>query len=228
MFNRFYNLDGLPDLTAEQVTEVQESYTMLYRCTQLLQATYAAGGHGHLEQPPTAMSWEEDCVQQWIRGAACSCVHLAACQFDRNWNKAWLLATSVPPLQQMASTRDHNRNIHENIMGKRVSSGRYMSRLTAEYSPKLAEAFALLVAPLIDSPQRDLSIEQALQMLPIKGPYDPPFAVQDGAGFVSAPDWSMPHALTDGMFRKIPQTMDEYRFEKRLASTRSGSFFSRH
>ena len=194
------HLEGLPGLTAEQLTKVQDSYTMLYRCTQLLQATYAAGGHGHLEQPPTAMSWEEDCSQQWIQSAACCCIHLAACHFDKNWNKAWLFATSFPPLSVLGCTCEHDRNSHENIMGKKDASGRYVSRLTAEYPSKLAEAFANIVAPLIDSNNIDLSMSNVMSLLPIKGITDPPFAVQDGAGFVSSPDWSLPQSLTEDTF----------------------------
>ena len=197
------HLSGLPGLSADQMSRVQNSYIMLYRCTQLLQATYAAGGHGHLEQPPTAMSWEEDCAQQWIQSAACSCVHLAACHFDKNWNKAWLFATSFPPLQVLGCVCEHDRNSHENIMGKKDASGRYVSRLTAEYPSQLADSFANIVAALIDSNNTDLSFSQALSLLPIKGIHDPPFAVQDGAGFVSSPDWSLPQSLKEDTFQSF-------------------------
>ena len=132
---------GLPGLSAEQMSRVQDSYIMLYRCTQLLQATYAAGGHGHLEQPPTA-SWEEDCTQQWIQGAACCCVHLVA------------FCSSFPPLQILGCICD--RNSLENIMGKKDASGCYVSRLIAEYPLKLAESFANIAASLIDSNSKDL------------------------------------------------------------------------
>ena len=110
--------------------------------TQLLQATYAAGGHGHLEQPPTA-SWEEDCTQQWIQGAACCCVHLVA------------FCSSFPPLQILGCICD--RNSLENIMGKKDASCCYVSRLIAEYPLKLAESFANIAASLIDSNSKDLS-----------------------------------------------------------------------
>ena len=197
------HLEGLPGLTAEQLSKVQSSYVMVYRCTQLLQATYAAGGHGHLEQPPTAMSWEEDCAQQWTQSAACCCIHLAACHFDKNWNKAWLFATSFPPLKVLGCVCEHDRNSHENIMGKKDASGRYISRLTAEYPSKLAEAFANIVAPIIDSNNVDLSIPQVMALLPIKGITDPPCAVQDGAGFVSSPDWSLPQSLKEDTFQSF-------------------------
>lgn len=142
---------GLPGLNADQMTRVQDSFIILYRCTQCLQATYASGGHGHLEQPPTAMSWEEECSQQWISTAACSCINLAACHFERNWNKAWLLATSLAALQVLGCVCEHDRSTHEDIVGKKDSTGRYLSRQTAEYPPKLASAFATIVSPLIDS-----------------------------------------------------------------------------
>ena len=164
-------------LNAEQLSTVQASYVVLYRCTQLLQATYAAGGHGHLEQPPTALSWEDDCAQQWIQSAAYCCIHLAAGHFDKNWNKTWTFTTSFPPLKVLGFVCEYDGNNHENTMGKKDASGRYISSLTAEYPGKLAEAFSNIVAPLIDSNQVDLSIPQVLALLPIQGITDPPFAV---------------------------------------------------
>ena len=102
-------LEGLPGLNAAQLSKVQASYVLLYRCTQLLQATYAAGGHGHLDQQPSALSWEEDSAQQWIQSAACCCIHLAACHFDTNWNKAWPFATSFPPLKVLGCACEHDQ-----------------------------------------------------------------------------------------------------------------------
>ena len=78
-------LDGFPDLDADQLSKVQNSHTMLFRCTEILQVVYSAGGHGHLEQPPSAMSWMEGCTRNWLLSGGHYCVHLAACAFQRDW-----------------------------------------------------------------------------------------------------------------------------------------------
>ena len=82
------HIDGLPGLDCQSTLKLQNSFTMLDRCCQCLLAIYSSGGHGHLEQPPTAMSWQEPSVQQWLRTSGAFCIHLAACKFGRNWNKA--------------------------------------------------------------------------------------------------------------------------------------------
>ena len=46
-----------------------------------------SGGHSHLEQPASAMSWEEPFVQQFLLECQCSCINLAACKFGENWLK---------------------------------------------------------------------------------------------------------------------------------------------
>ena len=50
-----------------------------------------------------------------------------------------------------------------------------------------------------------MSFSQAMSLLSIKGVFDPPFAVQDGTGFVSSPDWSMPQSLSSGHFKSFRQ-----------------------
>ena len=52
-------LQGVPGLTPHELAKVQTSYTMLSRCLTCSSLSHAAGGHVHLEQPPSAMSWLE-------------------------------------------------------------------------------------------------------------------------------------------------------------------------
>ena len=60
-------LDGVPGISGDDLLKVQESNLMLERCIHLLQLVIASGGHGHLEQPSSAMSWEEPLVRSFIR-----------------------------------------------------------------------------------------------------------------------------------------------------------------
>ena len=59
------HLDGVPGISGQNLLRVRESSTMLLRCIQCLQVVVSSGGHGHLEQPKTAMSWSEPAVQQF-------------------------------------------------------------------------------------------------------------------------------------------------------------------
>ena len=100
-------LEGLDNLTAEETQRLQESYTMLSRCCACLEAIHSSGGHGHLEQPLSAMSWKEKCTKQWLVTGQCKCVHVAACNVGKNWHKSWLFASSFSNLTQMASVCHH-------------------------------------------------------------------------------------------------------------------------
>ena len=68
------HLQGVPGLSGPELQKVQESFTMLERCVNCLNLTVSAGGHSHLEQPKTAMSWEEPVVQAFIQQHACICI----------------------------------------------------------------------------------------------------------------------------------------------------------
>ena len=59
-------LQGVSGLSSYELQQVQESYLMLSRCVTCLTLIFQAGGHVHLEQPPSAMSWLEDCVTQFL------------------------------------------------------------------------------------------------------------------------------------------------------------------
>ena len=52
------HLQGVPGLSSAELQKVQESSTILERCVTCLRVTFQAGGHSHLEQPASAMSWE--------------------------------------------------------------------------------------------------------------------------------------------------------------------------
>ena len=67
---------------------------MLTRCVLCASLTFDAGGHCHLEQPPSAMSWQEPEVQSFISTCRCYCTVVAACHYDRDWSKRWMFCTS--------------------------------------------------------------------------------------------------------------------------------------
>ena len=82
------HLQGVPGLTPQELAKVQTSYAMLSRCLTCLSLIHAAGGHVHLEQPPSAMSWLEPETQQFVKTIGIHCINLAACLYGKDWHKS--------------------------------------------------------------------------------------------------------------------------------------------
>lgn len=162
----------------------------LSRSVQVVQVTYISGGHGHMEQPLGAMSWEESCMQDYITQGSCICCAVAACQVGRDWGKYWLFASTYAEMETIASQCPHPQGSRQNFAGKTDAHGRFLSKLTAAYPPKLCEAIAGLVSPLVSRHKQDVRIESLKTLLPIKAVESLPFARQDGGGFTSQADWS--------------------------------------
>lgn len=211
--------DGRPDLTGEELLRVQESQLMLERCILLLQTTIAAGGHGHLEQPSSAMSWDQPVVQDFIRQHSITCCHVAACGYGRNWYKSWLFASTLPTLATLACVCNHPVGSHEQIGGVRTVSGSFKSRETAEYPDELCVKMAHLLLPLLTKNHSNFSVEQALEVLPIKSRTSPPFVRHDGGGFPSAGDWSAVHGQPDtfsSIRKRFMQLILDQRLDKQI------------
>ena len=208
-------LQGIPGLSGPDLQKVQESFLMLERCVQCLHLTIAAGGQGHLEQPKTAMSWDEPIVQQFIKQHSCHCISMSACGYGRDWHKHWMFASTFAALIKMACSCPHPQGSHQQIAGVKTATGHYLSRATAEYPEALAQEFAQLIMPLISDQQRELTLTTYESYLPIKGISDPPFSRQDGAGFVSQSDWSSSHKFEDS-FQVLRRNFFREIMDKRL------------
>ena len=158
----------------------------------------------HLEQPPSAMSWLEDCVVQFLKLISVWCVVMAACAYDADWYKSWMFASSFEAISSLGALCDHPPNSHQSIRGTRADSGEFLSRQTACYPAALASKFAQIVIPLFSRTSHDWQWKDRYSLLPIKGRYDPPLGQEDGAGIFSSPDWSLPD-------RDVPDTFKELR-----------------
>ena len=196
-------LDGRPNLNATDMQSIQDSNLMLTRCVQLATVTYSGGGHSHVEQPPSAMSWQEPVVQQFLTTCHCSCVIVAACHFGRSWYKSWMFATTLRELSNLGCTCDHPPGSHQNIAGVRASSGEFMSRQTAEYPEPLCQALSNYIAPVVSKSNLDFSMSDVEALLPVKSLDSPPFARQDGGGSPSQADWSAPPDNAVDTFRTL-------------------------
>ena len=196
-------MDGIPDLTADELLRLQNSALLLARCVQAISCAYTAGGHGHLEQPSGAMSWREPTTKNWLLLANCSLILLAACGFDWDIKKTWLFASSFSALAAMAVVCEHPAGSHQSIAGVKDSHGIYLSRRSAAYPAKLANQFAQIISVLLSPSADGLDWNSVFSFFPKKGLHQDPKSFVDGGGLVSTPDWSQPPPGLDNMFRPI-------------------------
>ena len=208
-------LQGRPDLTSAQLLRVQESNIMLERCIICIRLVSSSGGHGHLEQPSSAMSWQEPVVQQYLQQEACSCVSIAACGYGRDWSKTWMLASTFSDIEKLAWSCPHPKGTHQQIAGALSPEGHFLSRDTAQYPPLLAEKLAELILPLLTTNGISIALSHLDQYLPVKSLADPPFPRQDGGGFASKADWSAQHSYED-CFKTLRQNFFSHIMDNRL------------
>lgn len=161
-------LQGVPGLGAADLAKVQTSYTVLSRCLTCLSVVHSSGGHVHLEQPSSAMSWLEPETQSFIRSIGHHCINVAACHFGKNWHKNWMFSSSLPTLTQLGCTCPHPPGSHEQVAGRTNQAGDFFSRDTACYPDMLASRFAEIIAPLLSSHAGDISWNARKQIIPIK------------------------------------------------------------
>ena len=200
-------LDGRAGLSTDEAQRLQDSFLQLSRGVQCLRVAYAAGSHGHFEQPTNAMSWEEEVVQCWLSESHALCINIPACAYGWDIYKSWLFATSLDSLTVLAHVCDHPINSHQSIEGIKDSSSSYLSKATAQYPADFATAFADQVIPLISMRSSAISLEAAMAFSPVKSLQDPPQAFQDGGGVFSRPDWSYPPSECDNLFASLRTEM---------------------
>ena len=199
-------LDGLPNLNPKDLEKVQSSHTLMARSVLCLELIFAAGGHGHLEQPTNSMAWLEPIVRRFIKFCALFLVNFPACSYNRNWYKSWLLACTYPAMKSLGSKCQHPAGTHEQIAGARTAEGVYKSRATAEYPTEMCQAIAGLIAPLCSPSQRCLlDLDAAQAHIPIKQLHELPVSYEDGGGLFSEPDWSRPHRSVPDCFHDLRQ-----------------------
>ena len=196
-------MQGIPDLSPAEQQRLQDSATLLDRSVNSVQCTYVAGGHGHVEQPSGAMSWREPSTRNWIQMANCCLILLAACAFDWDIRKTWLFASSFEPLSAIAAVCTHAQGSHKSIAGTKDEHGIYLSRRSAAYPTKLAEAFAQKNSVLLSPLKDDISWDSAFSLFPHKDWFQDPKSFVDGGGLQSSPDWSRPPADKENIFRSV-------------------------
>ena len=188
---------GIPAPTPQEQFRLDQSRELLHRAVCCLQHVHATGGQGHLEAPPNAFTWNDPIVQSWLRQQKCQCMVFAACSYGLDISKNWMFACSHDWFTDLSSQCSHQH--HPSFAGLQDDSGAYLSRLTAEYPPDLAQAITSRLSSQIGPQIPHLSLPSALSMIPVKPLRDPPHALRDGGGLGSQPDWSSPPNMADAL-----------------------------
>ena len=209
-------LQGVPGLNSDELLQVQNSYMMLFRCVTCLTLIYQAGGHAHLEQPPTAMSWLEDCVKSFLTLISAWCVVISACGYGKNWYKQWMFASSWQRISELGHLCQHPPGSHISLVGTISETGEFLSRQTACYPEALATSFAHIVAPLVTQTSRDWQWDDISRIPPMKDIYSPPFGQEDGGGLPSNPDWSLGNRVAKDFFGSLRKKWAQRILDNRL------------
>ena len=163
------HLDGVPNLSPAALEKVQTSHTLMARSVLCLELVFAAGGHGHLEQPTNSMAWLEPLVRRFIKFCAIFLVNFPACAYNRNWYKSWLLACTYPAMKSLGSICKHPPHTHEQIAGVRTADGSFMSNDSAEYLNERFQTIAAIIQlDVFPSKRQNLDLASAQAAIPIK------------------------------------------------------------
>jgi len=194
------------------------SQEILHRTVTVLEVNFSHGGVSALEQPSSAMSWEEPVVQEARNHFLLHTAEFAHCKFLQDdeipFQKEWRFVSSIAGFAE-ASSRCECPTRHSSFRGKRLPSGEFVSASTAEYPTLLAKhlcKFILMEDMIVQSPTT-ISWSMALQsLLP-----HPPMRfshIPDGAGLVSSALWPIPY-VTDA-FQDLRKSLHNLILQHRL------------
>lgn len=185
------------------------SREIIHRSLNLLHVNHIHGGYSSLEQPLSAMSWDEPKVQEARRDFLHESAIISHCRVkpdeDASLNKHWQFVSNITgfhraELQCTCTTK------HDSFAGKREPDGTFTSRKTAEYPQKLVVHLAGFLR-LDDPPSGDgefVAWDSVMSNLPRKPPAKFEH-IPDGAGLVSASSFQV------GYFQEPTKKVGIYR-----------------
>ena len=188
------HMDGVPHLSPAEQQRVRDSTEIHQRSRDLLRASFAKGAEGGFEQPPNAMSWLQSDNVHLLKEIGATCAHVAACAHDLDMHKSWAFCGTRKELATLSSTCPHGEGAHTRLQHKRTASGNFLSSQCAAYPPSLAAQLAS-VASLSVTRQlgTQISIQQALSLMPSAFSPIPRPLVCDGSGNNSTADHCLPN-----------------------------------
>lgn len=194
------------------------SQEILHRTVTVLEVNFFHGGVSTLEQPSSAMSWDEPVVQEAGNHFLLHTAEFAHCKFLQEneipFQKEWRFVSSIAGFAD-ASSRCECPTRHSSFRGKRLPGGEFVSASTAEYPILLAKhlcKFILMEDMIVQNPTT-LSWSVALQsLLP-----HPPMRfshIPDSAGLVSSALWPIPYVADS--FQDLRKSLHNLVFQHRL------------
>ena len=194
------------------------SQEILFRTVQLLTVNFYHGGVSSLEQPSSAMSWDEPFVQGARDHFLLHTAEFSHCNFleddEEPFQKEWRFVSSIAGFSKASATCTCGRT-HASFRGKRLSSGDFVSSTTAEYPKLLGKhlcRFILLEDMVVPNPVT-ISWKDALRTLL----HHPPMRfshIPDGASLVSSALWPIPYV--PDAFRMLRNSLHDLIFRHRL------------
>ena len=134
------HMQNLPGLSEEEQQRHRVSRTLFVRCVAILEAVYAAGGHVVLEHPVNSLAWLEPEAVAFMKRIQADLNVIPACKYGMNIYKRWLFVSSYRELRALSGCCQHEPDAHVDIRGKRDASGKYLSKLTADFPAQLCNA----------------------------------------------------------------------------------------
>ena len=110
------HIDGLPSNSPLEQLAVEESAAIHDR-SRILLSEVDKKGAGHLENPATSMTWDDPLMVQWVHTVAPFAAQASACQFGRDWAKAWMFVANRPDILAVAKSCPHAASAHQQIAG---------------------------------------------------------------------------------------------------------------
>ena len=176
------------------------SKEILNRTTNILHVNHIHGGYSAMEQPLSAMSWDEPFVQEARTDFLTESSIISHCRVrDRDsipLNKHWLFVSNIPGFREaeLQCTCAHR---HESFAGIRESDGSFRSRTTAEYPELLVQH----VSKFLRLEQQGSDISSSFldwNSIILQLPRRPPAIfehIPDGGGLASSALWPLPFKM---------------------------------
>ena len=194
------------------------SREILLRTIHILKVNFYHGGVSALEQPASAMSWNEDFVQEACDHFLTNSAEFSHCQFlevhEQPLQKIWRFATSISNFQT-ASSPCTCGVVHQSFRGKKQRDGSFLSATTAEYPRLLVQHLCKFII-MEDMHVLNPSIihwAAALNGLPLHPPMRYSH-IPDGASLVSSALWPIPYI--DDILKPLRDSLHELIFSHRL------------
>ena len=138
-------LMGIPEITRQQLQQVQESQEIHCRSSILCTTVFQQGGFAGSEQPINSLAWQEPLHQQFLCQSSCYFVATPACKWGFDRFKTWAIAATSDKIQTLAGHCTHED--HLKFRGKRPPDSAFISSLSAEYPSTLAAAIIDIIKP---------------------------------------------------------------------------------